>query len=141
MSGGEVLSLPGAYAEEIIDHARAENPAEACGLIAGAGGTAVKLYRIPNADPSIYRYNMEPRAQLRAMQEMDEQGWDLLAIYHSHTHTPAYPSPTDIALAFYPDSFYAIVTLQDAEHPQIRAFRIEETAVREVEVRIEPPVA
>jgi proteasome lid subunit RPN8/RPN11 len=139
VSGGddpEVLTLPRAYAEEIIEHARAEAPAEACGLIAGAGGKAMRLYRIPNADPSIYRYNMEPRAQLQAIQDMDDNGWDLLAIYHSHTHTPAYPSPTDISLAFYPDSFYAIVTLQDAAQPQIRAFRIIDSAVREVEVRI-----
>ena len=138
MSGGdpEVLALPRAYADEIVEHARAEAPAEACGLIAGIGGKATRLYRIPNADPSIYRYNMEPRAQLQAMQDMDDQAWDLLAIYHSHTHTPAYPSPTDISLAFYPDAYYAIVTLQEAENPQIRAFRIVDGVVREVEVRI-----
>ena len=90
-------------------------PAEACGLIAGKDGVAVRSYRIPNADPSIYRYNMEPKAQLRAMDEIDSAGWDLLAIYHSHTHTPAYPSPTDISLAFYPDSLYLIVSLQQPE--------------------------
>ncbi len=139
MSGGdpEVLALPRAFVDEIIEHARAEAPAEACGLIAGVGGKATRLYRIPNADPSIYRYNMEPRAQLQAMQDMDDQAWDLLAIYHSHTHTPAYPSPTDISLAFYPDAYYAIVTLQDAENPQIRAFRIVDGVVREVEVRVD----
>jgi proteasome lid subunit RPN8/RPN11 len=133
------LTLPRAFADEIIQHAREENPAEACGLIAGQAGQAVKLYRIPNADPSIYRYNMEPLAQLRAMQDMDDQGWDLLAIYHSHTHTPAYPSPTDISLAFYPDAYYAIVTLQDAKNPAIRAFRIVGGVVSEVEVHFLPP--
>ena len=134
----EDFVIPRAYADEIVEHARAEAPAEACGLIAGAQGLATRLYRIPNADPSIYRYNMEPRAQLRAIQDMDDRGWDLLAIYHSHTHTPAYPSPTDISLAFYPDVFYAIVTLQDAENPRIRAFRIVDGQVREVPVRIDP---
>jgi len=138
VSGGETetLVLPAAYAGAIIEHARAEAPAEACGLIAGVGGRGVRLYRIPNADPSIYRYNMEPRAQLQAMQEIDEQDWDLLAIYHSHTHTPAYPSPTDIGLAFYPDAYYVIVTLQDAANPQIRAFRIVDGVVREVAMLI-----
>jgi proteasome lid subunit RPN8/RPN11 len=134
----EALVISRAYADEIVAHARAESPAEACGLIAGAEGLATRLYRIPNADPSIYRYNMEPRAQLRAIQDMDDRGWDLLAIYHSHTHTPAYPSPTDISLAFYPDVFYAIVTLQDAENPRIRAFRVVGSLVREVPVCIAP---
>jgi proteasome lid subunit RPN8/RPN11 len=137
VSGGEsdALVIPRAYADDIVEHARAEAPAEACGLIAGMHGRAMRLYRIPNADPSIYRYNMEPRAQLAAMQDMDDNDWDLLAIYHSHTHTPAYPSPTDIGLAFYPDAYYAIVTLKNSEQPQIRAFRIVDGQVREVAVR------
>lgn len=130
-----MLTLSRAFADEMIAHAREENPAEACGLLAGKDGAPVHLYRIPNADPSIYRYNMEPRAQLRAMDEIDRQGWDLLAIYHSHTHTPAYPSPTDIALAFYPDSLYVIVSLQHAD-PVIRAFTIVDEVVTEVAVAI-----
>ncbi len=138
MSGGDAgaLVLPLAYAREIVEQARTEAPAEACGLIAGLHGRATRLYRLPNVDPSIYRYNVEPRAQLKAIQEMDEHGWDLLAIYHSHTHTPAYPSPTDIGLAFYPDVYYAIITLQDAENPEIRAFRIVDGRVQEVPVYI-----
>jgi proteasome lid subunit RPN8/RPN11 len=130
-----MITLPRAFADEMIAHARAEVPAEACGLIAGREGAPVQLYRIPNADPSIYRYNMEPKAQLEAMNDMDRQGWDLLAIYHSHTHTPAYPSPTDIALAFYPDALYVIVSLQAAE-PVIRAFNIVEGSVTEQSVQI-----
>jgi proteasome lid subunit RPN8/RPN11 len=130
-----MLTLSPAFAAEMIAHAREENPAEACGLLAGKDGVPAKLYRIPNADPSIYRYNMEPRAQLRAMMEIEAQGWDLLAIYHSHTHTPAYPSPTDISLAFYPDTLYVIVSLQHAD-PVIRAFSIVEGVVGEVQVEI-----
>jgi proteasome lid subunit RPN8/RPN11 len=130
-----MLILPRSFADDMIAHARAENPAEACGLLAGDRGAPVQLYRIPNADPSIYRYNMEPKAQLRAMDEMESRGWDLLAIYHSHTHTPAYPSPTDIALAFYPDALYVIVSLQQ-EDPVIRAFTIAQGAVTEVPVEV-----
>lgn len=130
-----MLQLPRDYADTIVAQARKESPAEACGLIAGRDGLPVKLYPIPNADPSIYRYNMEPSAQLAAMQDIDNHDWDLLAIYHSHTHTPAYPSPTDISLAFYPDSLYVIVSLQEAD-PVIRAFNIVDGVVSEVEVRI-----
>ena len=128
--------MPRAYLDAIIEQSRAEVPAEACGLIAGEQGRAVHLYQIPNADPSIYRYNMEPHAQLAAMQDMEAHDWDLLAIYHSHTHTPAYPSPTDIGLAFYPDVYYAILTLQDAASPELRAFRIVDGQVREVEIMV-----
>jgi proteasome lid subunit RPN8/RPN11 len=137
VSGGDFgpLTMARAYADEIIDHARADVPAEACGLIAGLEGNVTHLYRIPNADPSIYRYNMEPHAQLRAIQDIDDHGWDLLAIYHSHTHTPAYPSETDIGLAFYPDVYYLIVTLQDSDNPRIRAYRILDGAVHEVDIR------
>lgn len=130
-----MLELPKDYAERMIAQARAEAPAEACGLIAGHQGRPVKLYPIPNADPSIYRYNMDPRAQLAAMNEMDEQGWDLLAIYHSHTHTAAFPSPTDVKLAFYPDSLYVIVSLKNDE-PIIRAFTIRDGEIAEAELRI-----
>jgi proteasome lid subunit RPN8/RPN11 len=129
------LELPRAYAEQMIAQARAEAPAEACGLIAGAHGKPARLFPIPNADPSIYRYNMEPRAQLAAMNEMDERDWDLLAIYHSHTHTAAFPSPTDVKLAFYPESLYVIVSLKDPE-PVIRAFTIVDGEIAEVDVRI-----
>ncbi len=138
MSGGdgEHLVIPRAYLEAIVEQSRAAVPAEACGLIAGAQGRAVHLYPVPNADASIYRYNMDPRSQLVAMQDMEARDWDLLVIYHSHTHTPAYPSPTDISLAFYPEAYYAILTLQEAEHPQLRAFRIVDGMVREVPVSI-----
>jgi proteasome lid subunit RPN8/RPN11 len=132
----ESLVVPRAYLDAMIEQARAAVPAEACGLLAGAGGRAVQIYKIPNADPSIYRYNMEPRAQLAAMLDMEAHDWDLLAIYHSHTHTPAYPSPTDIGQALYPDAYYAILSLQDDEHPELRAFCIVDNAVREVGVTL-----
>lgn len=129
------LELPRDYADQMIAQARAEAPAEACGLIAGLHGKPIRLYPIPNADPSIYRYNMEPRAQFAAMQDMDDRGWDLLAIYHSHTHTAAFPSPTDVKLAFYPDSLYVIISLKDQE-PVIRAFHILDREIAEVGVSI-----
>ena len=130
------LTLPNAYAAQMIAEARAANPAEACGLIAGLDGSPTKLYPIPNGDPSIYRYNMDPKSQLAAMNDIEAHGWDLLAIWHSHTHTPAYPSPTDISLAYYPDSLYVILSLQEAE-PAIRAFQIVDAEVIEVAVTIE----
>jgi proteasome lid subunit RPN8/RPN11 len=76
-------------------------------------------------------YNMEPKALLAAMNDIDDNEWDLVGIYHSHTHTEAYPSATDVELAFYADSVYLIVSLQDRERPEIRAFDIVDGEVTE----------
>lgn len=109
--------------EAIIEHARSDFPYEVCGLLAGRDGTVMRRYPIPNTTRSMTSYDMDSKALLHAMNDMEDQGWDLLAIYHSHTHTEAFPSPTDIKLAFYRDAVYLIVSLQD-EQPVVRAFNI-----------------
>jgi proteasome lid subunit RPN8/RPN11 len=116
--------------DAMIEHARSDFPYEVCGLLAGRDGRVTAHYRIPNAARSMTFYNMEPKAMLAAMNEMDDHDWDLLGIYHSHTHTEAFPSATDIELAFYADAAYLIVSLQDAE-PEIRAFSIVDDQVSE----------
>ncbi len=118
------LDLDQATYDALVAHARSDFPYEVCGLLAGDGGRVVKHYEIPNAARSMTFYTMEPKALLHAMNEMDDAGWDLLAIYHSHTHTEAFPSATDVELAFYPDAVYLVVSLQDADAPVIRGFDI-----------------
>jgi proteasome lid subunit RPN8/RPN11 len=120
----ERLALPAALRDEIIAHARAEAPKEACGLIAGTGTGAARIIRCTNAHPApVTRYTIDPREQLRAFREMEAKGEDLVAIYHSHPVTQPHPSPTDRAEAHYPDAFYVLVSLRDAT-PELRAFRI-----------------
>ena len=86
-------------------------------------------------DTPMTRYLIDPREQLRAFREMDDRGEDLVAIYHSHPASQAYPSPTDRAEAHYPDAFYVLVSLRTSD-PELRAFRIHpDGAVREVDVR------
>jgi proteasome lid subunit RPN8/RPN11 len=121
----------------MVAHARAEAPNECCGLLAGRDGRVLQRYPVTNAEASPYRYNMESRELLRAMRDMDGQGWDLLGIYHSHTHTPAHPSPTDVSLAFYPESLYLLISLIDPGQPVVRAFRIVEGKISEAELVIE----
>ena len=125
------------YADEIIAQAREEAPNECCGVLAGRDGRVEKLFRAVNAEKSPYRYNVDPRDLLRIYRECDAKGWDFLAIYHSHTHTEAFPSPTDVRLAAWPDSTYVIVSLADPENPVLRAFRIQDGRVSEEELRIE----
>ena len=132
----EVLTLPRSYVEAMIRHARAFVPQECCGLIAGQEGRAVKRYELRNDDPSVLRYTANAQDQLAAMREMWDHDWDLLAIYHSHTHTQAYPSVTDVRLAFYPDAYYVIVSLQEPDRPVVRAFRIVDGTITEHGLRV-----
>ena len=125
------------YADEIIAHGRQEAPNECCGVLAGRDGRVEKLFRAVNAEKSPYRYNVDPHDLLRIYRECDANGWDFLAIYHSHTHTEAYPSPTDVSLAAWPEAVYIIVSLADPENPVLKAFRIQDGRVSEEELGIQ----
>ena len=131
------MVIAGPFLQELVDHARREFPNEACGLLATRDGVVVRFYPVANADASPVHYRLDPREQLRAMLEMDDNDWELGAIYHSHTRTRAYPSATDVSLAFYPDALYVIVSLADEEHPEIRAFRIGDGEISEERLRVE----
>jgi [CysO sulfur-carrier protein]-S-L-cysteine hydrolase len=115
-------------ARQLVDQAVAELPNECCGMIAGRGGTATRVMPAANTESSPFMYVMDPREQLRIMDAIDEGGDELLAIYHSHTRSTAYPSRTDVELAFYPDTIYLIVSISDRDAPEIRAFRITKSA-------------
>jgi proteasome lid subunit RPN8/RPN11 len=121
--------------DALVAHAREEFPNEACALL-GGDGRVEKVYALPNAEASPTFYVVEPKALLRAMTEMDELGWDLVGIFHSHTFTEAYPSRTDVELARDPDAAYLILSLADQEAPELRAFRIVDGQVTEEPVEI-----
>lgn len=131
----DVLVIPRELADEMVEHCRAGRPNEACGLLAEAGGRAVKVFRMSNAAESPVRYSLEPREQLAAYNKLEENGWEIGGVFHSHTHTKAYPSPTDVRLAM-EDVPYVIVSLMK-EPAVIRAFRIEKENWSDAEGRIE----
>jgi [CysO sulfur-carrier protein]-S-L-cysteine hydrolase len=130
------LRLPKAFADAIIEQARAEHPNEACGLLAGTNGEATRIFQMSNAERSPVIYRMEPSEQLRVFNEIDKDGLGLVAIYHSHTRSPAYPSSTDVSLAYYPEAVYLIVSLADAERPDLRGFEIKDGKVVEIELEL-----
>ncbi|MGH9323003.1 MAG: Mov34/MPN/PAD-1 family protein [Vicinamibacteria bacterium] len=130
------LRLPKSFADAIITQSRAEHPNEACGLLAGTSGEATKLFRMANAERSPVIYRMEPSEQLRVFNEIEDAGLDLVGIYHSHTRSPAYPSATDVAQAYYSEAVYLIVSLQDENQPDLRAFRINEGKVTEIDLEL-----
>jgi proteasome lid subunit RPN8/RPN11 len=129
------MHIPRDMVDDIVAHAQADAPNECCGMIAAADGAATRVYRAANAADSPLRYEFEGREQLRIQTEIEDAGWELGAIYHSHTRSPPLPSQTDINLAFYPDSLYVIVGVA-GEAPEVRAFRIVDSRVEEVELTV-----
>ena len=118
---------------QMIAHAREQFPKECCGLLAGVGGKPVKVIRATNSEDSEFRYRVDDRELLRFLQDCDDNGWDFLAVYHSHTRSEAYPSPTDVRLArHWPDTYYVLVSLADQDDPVVRAFRITDGEISEV---------
>ena len=132
-----MLTLPKKFIDEMIAHAREEAPNECCGIIAGKDGRAVKLFRGRNAEASPYVYDLDTDQLFEIQRECWANEWEFLAIYHSHTKTKAYPSPTDIDQAYWPESYYIIISLRRRERPTKRAFRIVDGAVSEEEIRAE----
>ena len=123
--------------DEIVAHARAEAPNECCGMIGARDGQATSLYRARNAEESPLRYVVHPQDQFRIMEDMDERGEELGAIYHSHTKSPAYPSQTDINLAEgWPDPLYVICSIAEEDSPELRGFAIRDDRVEEVELDV-----
>lgn len=129
--------IPAALAREMIDHAQAEHPKECCGFLGGPPGEARALYRLRNGDPDpVMRYRADGRDVKRVLEELDERDWEVVCVYHSHTHTAPYPSRTDVEESRgIPDAIYALVGLADRARPELRAYRISSGSVTEVAVR------
>lgn len=135
----EPFVLDGGTWRTLVDRARRDWPYEVCGLLGIEEDGTTRHFPIDNDKRSMTTYVMNPGQLLQSMREIEDE--DLgLAIYHSHTHTSAYPSATDIRLAAYPRATYLIVTLQDRDHPEVRAFRIVDDTVTERPVDVRGPV-
>ena len=116
------------FIDQMIEHSKSEDPNECCGILAGTNGDISKLYKIRNASPSPYRYVMDPQEMLTSIQDADENSIDLVAFYHSHTHSPAYPSETDTRMAVesgWVDFCYVLVSLEDEDKPVVRFYVID----------------
>jgi len=137
------LVFPDELQRELVEHARTGDPDEVCGILGGRGGEVQRVFPVSNtadqvdADAGVFRdrstgvaaagrrpvhYYMDPRDQLRVYNELDDLGLDVVGYYHSHTHTEARPSPTDIRLATDLSPVYVLVSL--THEPNVRAWRI-----------------
>jgi [CysO sulfur-carrier protein]-S-L-cysteine hydrolase len=131
------VEIPQELIDRIVDHAREEAPNECCGLVSGADGAATEVFPARNEMASPLAYNVHPQDLLLITEEIEGRGEELAAIYHSHTKSPAEPSQTDINLAAnWPDPVYLICSIADPDAPVLRAWRLRDGSVAEVELKV-----
>jgi proteasome lid subunit RPN8/RPN11 len=129
------LRLPAALRDQIVAHALAGAPNEACGLIGGKDGIATSFHPVRNADESPYRYTVHPDDMVRVWAELEDADDEIVSIYHSHTRSAPYPSRTDVELATWPDAAYLIVSLR-SDPAELAAFRLAEGRIEEISLEI-----
>lgn len=118
----------------IEEHALESRPAECCGLLSGRDSVITDVHRMRNdADKPETRYYATPEDLFAATRRMREAGQSLLGVYHSHPRTPAYPSASDVEMAFYPEACYFIISLEP--RVELRAFKIEGSKIEEVQIQ------
>jgi len=133
-----MLRLPDGHRQAMIDHAVRDLPNEACGLVAGPldGDVVEAVHPCGNDDASAIVYSLNSLDFLRADRAAQADGMEIVGVYHSHTYTDAYPSPTDVGKAPDPGWHYVIVSLK-YDPPVVRSFRIVEGEITEEEVVVE----
>jgi proteasome lid subunit RPN8/RPN11 len=122
---------------EMVGHTLTGLPDEACGLLVGSygGEEATHIFLTENAAASALVYEIDPKELLAVDRAAQALGADIMGVFHSHTHTDAYPSPTDVAQALDPGWHYVLVSLRDT-HPVVRSYRIVEGAITEEPVEV-----
>ena len=116
------MIVPPAVRDDVIAHARAAAPAECCGLLIGTATEIVAAARAANLADNPSRFLIDPRDHIQARRDARERGLDVIGFYHSHPHSDAQPSPTDLANATYENHLYLIVGLA-AEAEDVRLYR------------------
>jgi [CysO sulfur-carrier protein]-S-L-cysteine hydrolase len=132
------MRIARAYLEEIIAHSLEERPNECCGMVSGTNGVATEVFRARNALASPFSFDMEPTDQISIYTAIEDRGEEILAIYHSHTKSPAEPSQQDRNQAkLWPDPVWLICSLADPGEPVVRGWDMSDGDVREVQLDIE----
>lgn len=123
---------------KIFEHVKKEYPKEACGILSGKENKITKVYNMKNTSENPETcYFMDSKEQFKVFKEIRDENLEMIAIYHSHTNTEAYPSKKDIEMAFYADAYYAIISFADYNNPVIRTFKIIDGKIVEENIKIE----
>jgi proteasome lid subunit RPN8/RPN11 len=133
-----VLRLTRPVYEQLVGHCYDGLPLEACGLLGGDPATAkvTVCYPTANVAESSRVYTVDPKQHLMADRDAESKGLEVVGVFHSHTHTDAYPSPTDVAQAPDPTWHYVILSLK-YEAPVLRSYRIVDGNITEEPVVLE----
>lgn len=130
-----MLALPNRAFAEMIGHAYDGYPLEACGLLVGRGDQVERFVACTNEAASARIYTIPPKELLRAERYAENDGLDIIGVFHSHTHSEPYPSPTDVDQAPDPGWHYVIVSLK-REAPETRSYRITDGVIAEERVAV-----
>ena len=126
------MDIPAHIYDEMIEHALAAAPEEACGLLAaGPDGRATTAYCIANLDASLVSYTLDPAGHIRALHHADSRGWHLAAVFHSHPAGIAVPSAADVSGALEPEWLHIVIGMAGADGPAVRGFRIRDGVTTE----------
>ncbi len=131
------MKIPQSLIDEIVAHAREDLPNECCGMVGGRDGEATSVYRARNEFESPLRFGVDSNDLFRITQkEMPGKGEELVAIYHSHTKSPAYPSQTDVNMArgSWPEAMWIIVSLEDEASPDVNAYWLRDLTISDAEL-------
>lgn len=131
-----MLEIPKRIFEEMIEHLKAEFPLEGCGILAGNGNKVEKLIRLTNTKKSSRAFLADPFEQLNMLKEIEREKLEMLAVYHSHPNTEAYPSGEDVEKAFYVESSYLIVSFLDKDNPEAKIFKISDNNIFEERFKV-----
>jgi proteasome lid subunit RPN8/RPN11 len=129
------LWLPALLWDQMCDDVQARLPHEACGLVGGLQRHALHIYPVANALHSPFRFRMDPNEQVSIFLDLEQNGWDLLAIYHSHPAGPNQPSPTDLAEAAYPEVIN-LIWFPEVGNWRCRGFLLYENNFSEISIQV-----
>ncbi len=133
------IRLKQEHIDEMVAHALEDAPIECCGLLALKDGALVQVRRAKNKEASPYRFDIHPLETKRLLDDIEEHGQELAGFYHSHTGSPAVPSPTDIRMMgplFGPPYVHFVIGVADRDHPEVRVWHIDGTERIEHEFEI-----
>ncbi|MDQ7091089.1 MAG: M67 family metallopeptidase [Methylococcales bacterium] len=127
------FNLPLKIIQQLLSHALSSKETEVCGVIGAIEGVVTRCYPITNVHSQPRnKFTLNTIEQIATFKELREHGEKLFAIYHSHPHSPAYPSKTDLALSNYPDALYLIISLNTKGVLELRGFNLKNTQIEEV---------
>jgi len=129
------LSFPTHAYAQMIASAYDGYPLEACGLLVGEGTRVHRFVACTNEAASARVYSVPGKELLHAERAAEADGLAIIGVFHSHTHSEPYPSPTDVEQAPDPTWLYVIVGLK-REAPEARCYRIVDGAISEVPISV-----